>query len=156
MNNIIDLNDFDENYNDFNDENGNNEILEQLDVLSDSDDSLDSSLDSIELNIEHFEIKRIKNTKRPFRITYGEHYGTLGFHIIWKDNTESRESILNLIDKEAELVNEHIIDILRDYKETAQHFPHNNRLCIMCYNKAHNGLIMCNHHNNIYNFLNDL
>lgn len=156
MNNIINLNDFDEN--DFNDENDSNEILEQLNVLSDndSDNSLGSSLDSIELNIEHFEIKRIKNTKRPFRIIYGEHYGTLGFDIIWKDNTESRESILNLIDKEAELVNEHIIDILRDYKETAQHFPHNNRLCIMCYNKAHNGLIMCNHHNNIYNFLNDL
>lgn len=117
-----------------------------------SQNSLDSELSSIDLDTQH-NVKRIKHTRNRPRINYGIYMGSLAFNIIWEDNSETREPIQNLIDKESESVNEFVQDIIEDYKQTAIKYPKNNRYCIMCWHKVYNGAFMCSKHKLMYNFL---
>tara|TARA_B100001093_G_C26827351_1_gene1014636 strand:- start:40 stop:441 length:402 start_codon:yes stop_codon:yes gene_type:complete len=130
----------------------NSESDTNSDSSYDSDSSLNSSLESFNLNENT--IKKIKHNRNRPRINYGNHFGSLAFDVVWTDDTITREPIQNLIYKETEEVNEHILDILNDYRLTAQKYPSNNRMCIMCFNKVHNGFIMCTKHRQKYNFLN--
>jgi len=126
-------------------------VYEELE--SSSQNSLSSTVSSIDLNDNRFNVKRIRyNCNRP-RITHEEYLGAIAFDVIWEDNTETREPIQNLIDIENKTINDSIIDILHDYIKTARDFPSNNRCCIMCYNKVHNGSFMCHIHNKIFSFL---
>lgn len=118
-----------------------------------SQDSLLSELSSINLNTEEYNVKRIKHNRNRPRINYGIYLGALAFDIIWEDNSETREPIQNLINKECEEINEFIQDIIEDYKQTAIKYPRNNRCCIMCWDKVYNGAFMCNKHSLIYKFL---
>jgi len=128
----------------------NNEMLFE----NDSDNSFDTDVESVYFNSNHFLIKRIKHNRNRPRINNGNNIGALSFYIIWEDNTETTEPIQNLIDKDNESVNEHILDIINDYKNTAREYPRNNRCCIMCFNKINNGMFMCYRHTKMYSFLN--
>ena len=127
------------------------EMVESEEQIDTDDESLNSSLESIDLN-EHT-VKRIKNNRNKTRINYGEHIGSLAFDVVWSDETITREPIQNLINKHTEEVNEYLIDIIDDYKVTAQTYPTNNRMCIMCFTKVYNGAIMCSNHCLKYPFL---
>ena len=118
-----------------------------------SQNSLDSELSSIDLNTHQYIVKRVKHNRNRPRINYGMYMGSLAFDIIWEDNSETREPIQNLIDKENESVNEFVQDIIEDYKQTAIKYPRNNRCCIMCWHKVYNGAFMCSKHVLLYNFL---
>ena len=118
-----------------------------------SQDSLDTELNSINLNMQQYNVRRVKYNRNRPRINYGMYIGSLAFDIIWEDNSETREPIQNLIDKENESINEFVIDIIEDYKQTAIKFPRNNRCCIMCWHKVYNGSFMCSKHTLMYNFL---
>ena len=110
---------------------------------------------SVELNKDSFVVKRIKaNTNRP-RINSGIYMGAFAFDVIWKDGTETREPIQNLICTETKTINEDIIDTIYDHIITARNFPFNNRRCMMCFHKVYNGATMCSKHSSIYYFLND-
>ena len=143
----MNLNNMEEIYYEENDSQENDD-LENLDNIS-----LSSSLESINLNDNI--VKRIINNRNKPRINYGEYLGSLAFDILWNDDTITREPIQNLINKETEEVNEFIIDTINDYKITAQKYPTNNRMCIMCYNKVYNGAFMCSNHCLKYPFLMD-
>ena len=119
-----------------------------------SNESLNSDVNSIDLNINQYKIKRIKYNRNRPRSNHNIYFGALAFDVIWNNNTVTREPIQNLIDKDNEIINEHLIDIIEDYKITAQRFPTNNRCCIMCYHKVYNGAFMCSKHNLIYSFIN--
>lgn len=128
-----------------------NEILNEIELSI--HDSLDSELSSVDLNTQQYIVKRIKHNRNRPRINYGLYIGSLAFDIIWEDNSETREPIQNLIDKESETVNEFVQVIIEDYKETAIKYPRNNRCCIMCCNKVYNGSFMCSKHTLMYFFL---
>lgn len=135
----------------------NNELifLDENELDSDSENSIGSNIDSIDLNNNQFLVKRIiYNRNRP-RINNGRYIGALAFDIQWNDDSITREPIQNLIDKDSESINEHIIDIIDDYKKTTRLFPRNNRLCIMCNHKVFNGDFICSKHSLIYTFLID-
>ena len=138
-----------ENVNENNNENNNN----QLEIEISSQSSLNTDINSIDLNTQQFIVKRVKHNRNRPRINYGLYIGSLAFDIIWEDNSETREPIQNLIDKESESVNEFIQDIIEDYKQTAIKFPRNNRCCIMCWHKVYNGAFMCSNHTLMYTFL---
>jgi hypothetical protein len=131
-------------------ENDNNIVFEP--EIS-SQDSLGSQLSSIDLHTQQYNVRRIKYNRNRPRINYGMYIGSLAFDIIWEDNSETREPMQNLIDKENESINEFVIDIIEDYKQTAIKYPRNNRCCIMCWHKVYNGSFMCSKHMLIYNFL---
>lgn len=130
----------------------NTEDIEHIDASSIN--SLESELSSIDLNEGQYNVLRIKHNRNRPRINNGKYLGALAFDIIWQDHSETREPIQNLIDKDNDSINEFIINIILDYKETAIKYPRNNRCCIMCWEKATNGLFMCYEHNQIFNFLN--
>lgn len=130
----------------------NTEDIENIDASSIN--SLESELSSIDLNEGQYNVLRIKHNRNRPRISHGKYLGALAFDIIWQDYSETREPIQNLIDKDSNSINEFIIDAISDYKETAIKYPSNNRCCIMCWQKATNGLFMCYEHNQIFNFLN--
>ena len=130
-----------------NDNNHHNEIQ------SSSENSLDSQLSSIDLNTDQYNVKRIKYNRNRPRINYGLYIGSLAFDVIWEDNSETREPIQNLIEKENQRVNEFVQDIIEDYKQTAIKYPRNNRDCIMCWHKVYNGAFMCSKHTLMYSFL---
>ena len=111
--------------------------------------SLDSELTSIDLNIQQYNVKRIKHNRNRPR----SNNGSIVFDVIWEDDSETRESIQNLINKEDKIVNIFILDIIDDYKKTAIKYPRNNRCCIMCWNKVYNGAFICNYHMLMYAFL---
>jgi hypothetical protein len=117
--------------------------------------SLESELESIDLNTLQYNIKRIKNNKSRPRINHGFYIGSLAFDIVWQDDSETREPIQNLIDIQTESINEFIIDTIEDYKQTAINYPTNNRCCLMCWQKVHNGNFLCNKHKSMYYFLNN-
>lgn len=126
------------------------------DIETSSQCSLDSDLTSIDLETQQTSImlvKRVKYNKNRPRINSGIYIGSLAFDIIWEDNSETREPIQNLIDKDSESVNEFILDIIEDYKQTAIKYPRNNRCCIMCWHKVYNGAFMCSNHTLMYSFL---
>lgn len=123
------------------------------DIETSSQGSLESDLSSIDLDTQLNNIKRVKHNKNRPRINYGLYIGALAFDIIWEDNSETREPIQNLIHKESESVNEFILDIIEDYKQTAIKYPRNNRCCIMCLHKVHNGSFICSKHTLMYAFL---
>jgi len=133
-----------------NDNNDNNDI-DNLEVSSQN--SLNSNMSTVNLNDEEYNVKRIKHNRNKPRIFHGLYIGALAFDIIWEDNSETREPLQNLINKENESVNEFIIDIIEDYKQTAIKYPHNNRCCIMCWHKVYNGSFMCSKHTLMYTFL---
>lgn len=123
------------------------------DIQSESELSEISELSVITLNGNEYIVERIKhNINRP-RINYGEYIGALAFDIVWSDETETREPIQNLINKETQELNDFIIPIIDDYKNTARNYPNRNRCCIMCVHKAQRGIIMCRKHQSIYSFL---
>lgn len=122
-------------------------------VEASSQGSLDSELSSIDLDTQQYNVKRIKYNRNRSRINYGMYMGSLAFDIIWHDNSETREPIQNLIDKENESINEFVQDIIEDYKQTAIKYPSNNRCCIMCWHKVYNGSFMCSKHALMYTFL---
>jgi hypothetical protein len=134
--------------------NGNgNENDNNYEIEVSSQGSLNSELSSIDLDTKQYNVKRVKhNINRP-RINYGMYMGSLAFDIIWEDNSETREPIQNLIDKESESINEFVQDIIEDYKQIAIKYPRNNRCCIMCWHKVYNGAFMCSKHMLMYNFL---
>lgn len=111
--------------------------------------SLDSELTSIDLNIQQYNVQRIKHNRNRPR----SNNGSIVFDVIWEDDSETRESIQNLINKEDKIVNIFILDIIDDYKKTAIKYPRNNRCCIMCWNKVYNGAFICNYHMLMYAFL---
>lgn len=125
----------------------------EIEIEASTQNSLDSDLISIDLNIDQFNIKRIKHNRNRQRINNGIYMGSLAFDIIWQDNSETREPLQNLIDKNTESINEFIIDIIEDYKKTAINYPTHNRCCIMCWHKVHDGDFMCNKHRLMYTFL---
>ena len=126
-----------------------------MNYLEETDDednaSLNSGLESIDLN-EHT-VKRIKHNRNRPRINNGNYLGSLAFDVVWSDDTITREPINNLINKGTQEVNENLIEILNDYKLTAQTYPTNNRMCIMCFQKVMNGSFMCYEHRVQYPFL---
>lgn len=130
----------------------NNEQSSQEIEIS-SQNSLDSELSSINLNSGEYIVKRVKHNRNRSRINIGLYSGSLAFDIIWEDNTETREPLQNLIDRENQNINESLIDIIEDYKQTAIKYPRNNRCCIMCWHKVYNGGFMCSKHNLMYTFL---
>lgn len=134
-----------------NEENINIQTLSYEEI--DDDLSEISELSDITLNSNEYIVERIRhNINRP-RINYGEYIGALAFDIIWSDQTETREPIQNLINKQTQELNDFIIPIIDDYKNTARNYPNRNRSCIMCVHKAQRGLIMCKKHIDIYFFL---
>lgn len=120
-------------------------------MIESNESDEESNVSTVDLN-QYFVKRIISNRTRP-RIYNGYYYGALAFDIVWDDNTISREPIQNLINKETNEVNEHIIDIINDYKIKAQLYPRHNRMCIMCLKKVHNGAFMCNNHSLQYYFL---
>ena len=130
-----------------------NDNYDNYDIEVSSQGSLGSDLSSIDLNSEKHEVKKVKHNRNRPRINSGIYIGSLAFDIIWEDNSETREPIQNLIDKDSESINEFILDIIKDYKQTAINYPMNNRCCIMCFHKVHNGAFMCSKHTLMYAFL---
>ena len=124
-----------------------------MDLMSDiSEDSLLSDIETIDLNNSF--IKKIKHNRNRPRINTEPFLFALAFDIVWEDDSETREPIQNLINKDTYEVNEHIIDIINDYKKSAIKYPRINRCCIMCINKVNSGMFMCFEHIQEYNFLN--
>ena len=136
-----------------NDNNNDNDNVNHDDIGASSQNSLDFELSSIDLDTKQYNVRRIKHNRNRPRINYGVYMGSLAFDIIWEDNSETREPIQNLIDKENESINEFIQDIIEDYKQNAIKYPRNNRCCIMCWHKVHNGAFMCSNHMLMYTFL---
>lgn len=125
-----------------------------LELLSDtSENSLLSDLSSINLNSDSYTIKKIKHNRNRPRYNHEPFLFALAFDIVWNDYTETREPIQHLINKDTQQVNEHVLDIINDYKQTAIDYPRNNRCCIMCMNKSLHGRMMCYEHLQEYNFL---
>ena len=97
-------------------ENGNgNENDDNYEIEVSSQGSLDSELSSIDLDTKQYNVKRVKHNRNRPRINHGMYMGSLAFDIIWEDNSETREPIQNLIDKETESINEFVQDIIEDY-----------------------------------------
>ena len=134
-------------------ENNNENENNQLEIEISSQSSLNTNINSIDLNTDQFIVKKLKHNRNRPRINYGLYIGSIAFDIVWEDNSETREPIQNLIDKENESINEFIVDIIEDYKQTAIKYPKNNRCCIMCWHKVYNGAFMCNKHTLMYTFL---
>ena len=132
--------------------NESNESNESEQLLNTSA-SFGSDINSIDLDNTRFLVKRIKYNRNNARMNYGLYIGALAFDVIWEDDTETREPIQNLICKETKSVNEHLINIINDYKNTARQFPSNSRCCLMCNNYVHHGQIICGYHFNDYSFL---
>lgn len=128
-----------------------NNDIDNIEVSSQN--SLNSDMSSVNLNDEEYIVKRIKHNRNKPRIYHGLYIGALAFDVIWEDNSVTREPLQNLINKENETVNEFIIDIIEDYKQTAINYPKNNRCCIMCWHKVYNGSFMCSKHTLMYTFL---
>jgi len=120
-----------------------------------SEDSSLSDIETVDLN-NSFIVKKIKHNRNRPRIYIEPFLYALAFDVVWEDNTETREPIQNLINNNTHEVNENIIDIIKDYKETAIKYPRINRCCIMCINKVNNGRFMCFEHAQEYNFLTNL
>ena len=125
-----------------------------LELMSDtSENSLLSDLSSINLNSDSYTIKKIKHNRNRPRYNHEPFLFALAFDVVWNDDTETREPIQNLINKYTQEVNEHVLDIINDYKQTAIDYPRNNRCCIMCINKSIHGMIFCAEHLSEYNFV---
>ena len=133
--------------------NNNNNLME-IEIETDISSIL-SDISSIDLNMNELNVKRIKNNRNRPRINYGIHLGALAFDILWEDDSESREPIQHLINIDNETINEYIINIIQDYKDTCKKFPTKNRCCIMCYDKVYNGSFICSKHSLQYNFMLD-
>lgn len=118
-----------------------------------SENSLLSDLSSINLNSDSITIKKIKHNRNRPRYNHEPFLFALAFDVVWNDDTETREPIQNLINKYTQEVNEYLLDIINDYKQTAINYPRNNRCCIMCINKSIHGMIICSEHLQEYNFL---
>jgi hypothetical protein len=130
-----------------------NNNLQELILYSSSQESIHSDISSINLNSNEFLVKRIKFSRNIPRINNGINIGSLAFDIIWEDDSESREPIQNLINFETQQVNYYLCEILSDFNKNAIKYPNYNRCCIMCYNKAEIGKILCNNHMSQFNFL---
>ena len=147
-------------------ENINENVNENYDNDNDSDNqhynelhsssSISSQLTSITLDSDEFLVIKIKHNRNRPRINNGQYIGSLAFDVIWQDNTETREPLQNLINKDTKNINEHIIDIIDDYKQTARLYPYNNRCCLMCNNYVYNGNFLCGEHFKDYSFIRNL